>query len=94
MRYVSFRGMVNSREAHLARRAILHYIEHDDSYAAAEIAGFGRAEFLWLAAERGVPMLKGPSCMEETLESLGRDLADERLSNAAQRLAESKATPR
>lgn len=75
-------------------RGVLHYLEHGDSYEAAEIAGVGRAEFLWLAAERGVSVLKGPSSMEETLESFGRDLGDERFSEAARRLAESKATER
>jgi predicted HTH domain antitoxin len=75
-------------------QAILRYMENGDSYEAAEIAGMGRAEFLWLAMERGVPLLKGPSYMEEELESLGRDLGDERLVTAARKLAEAKAADR
>src|SRR5688572_26738228 len=90
LKHAAVRGLKDLR----FERAILQYMESGDSYEAAEIAGMGRAEFLWLAAERGVPVLKGSSFMEETLESLGRDLGDERLIAAAQELAEAKATER
>jgi predicted HTH domain antitoxin len=71
-------------------QAILNYMEHGDSYRAAEIAGVGRAEFLWLAMERGVTLLKGPSHMEETLEALGHALDDKRLIAAGRHLAQTK----
>lgn len=90
LKHAAVRGLRDLR----VERALLRYMENGDSYEAAEIAGLERAEFLWLAAERGVPLLKGPSFMEETLESLGHDLGDNRLTAAGRRLAEAKATDR
>jgi hypothetical protein len=75
-------------------RAVLAYRERGDSYEAAEIAGIGRAQFLWEAADYHVPLLRGPSHLDEEIESLGKDLGSERLVAAAHALAEAKAGDR
>ena len=71
-------------------RAIARYLETGDSHKAGEIAGIGRAPFLWEAMERGVQILRGPSRMEDTLQALGTELGDERLIAAGRKLAASK----
>lgn len=68
-------------------QGILAYIRGEGSGEAAAIAGVGRAEFLWLLGERGVPLLKDPFAFSDGLEYLAEQLGDERLAAVARNLS-------
>jgi hypothetical protein len=69
-------------------QGILAYIQGEGSAEAAAIAGVGRAEFLWLLAERGVPLLKDPLAFSDGLEYLAEQLGDKRLAAIARTLSD------
>lgn len=62
------------------------YLEERDSYAAAQIAGVPRAEFMHVLASHGISVLDEPSSLSVELESLARRSGDERLAATARQL--------
>lgn len=88
LRRAALRGLEELR----LERGVRAYLEGKDSYEAAEIAGVGRAEILWELMERGVTILKGPSYMAETLQSLAEELGNEKLAAVARKLGETQDT--
>jgi hypothetical protein len=71
-----------------AEQGILAFLGGQSSSEAAAIAGMPRAPFLQLLIDRGITILDGPSTMAQELESLGKELGDERLIAAARALSE------
>lgn len=84
LKRAALRGL---RELRL-EQALLTYLERHNSTAAAEIAGIPRGEFLQIVVDKGITILDGPSTLAEELLGLAEQLDDERLTAAAQRLAD------
>ncbi|MGH6915755.1 MAG: hypothetical protein ACREH3_18865, partial [Geminicoccales bacterium] len=80
-------ALAGLRELRL-ERAIQAYRDGAGSAEAAELAGLGRAEFLWELMEAGVVILEGPSNLGPALAYMARELGDEKMAALARRLME------
>ncbi|MGH2587598.1 MAG: hypothetical protein ACRDJE_21985 [Dehalococcoidia bacterium] len=73
-------------------QGLLAYLDGADSAEAAAIAGLPRAAFLAALAERGVPLLSGPSTLASELAFLATRLDNSRLAAVADALITAQAT--
>ena len=84
LKRAALRGLREMR----VEQGILAFLRGQGSAEAAAVAGMPRAPFLQLLIDRGITVLDDPSTMAQELESLGKELGDQRLVAAARALNE------
>jgi predicted HTH domain antitoxin len=76
------RAMLRGFQELRIEQAILAYLRDSDSEGAAQLACLPRARFLDLLAERGIPLLTGPSTVRDEVAHLAEVLGSNRLRKA------------